>query len=145
MGDHGESLFDDKFLGHGHAINDIQTLIPLIINDPNIIVDEPIGQIDVAEITVRSALGLENNWSDQDKKVFQLVGTLSNPTLIAHVTKNGVRTLFDFRSEEVFFSELKLWKSYKEALADEHYKNRTESLIREWEALRWQEYIAKME
>jgi len=145
LGDHGESLFDDKFLGHGHAINDTQTLIPLIINDPNIIVDEPIGQIDVAEITVRSALGLKNNWSNKEKKVFQLVGSLSNPALIAHVARNGVRTLFDFRSEEVFFSELKLWKSYKEALADEQYKNRTESLIREWEALRWQEHIAKLE
>ncbi len=145
LGDHGESLFDDKFLGHGHAINDAQTLIPLIINDPSIVVDEPIGQTDVAELAIRSALSLKNIWSDKDKSVFQLVGSLANPTLIANVTANGVRTLFDFRSEEVFFSELKLWKSYKEALADPLYKDRTESLIRAWEALRWQEYIAKKE
>ena len=32
LGDHGESLFDDGFLGHGHALNRIQTHIPLIIN-----------------------------------------------------------------------------------------------------------------
>jgi NAD-dependent SIR2 family protein deacetylase len=70
---------------------------------------------------------------------------LANPTLIANVTTNGVRTLFDFRSEEVFFSELKLWKSYKEALADPHYKNRTEILIRDWEALRWQQNNAQKE
>jgi hypothetical protein len=70
------------------------------------------------------------------------VGSLANPTLIANVTAQGTRTLFDFRSEEVFFSELKLWKSYKEALADPLYKDRTESLIRAWEALRWQEYSA---
>jgi len=58
LGDHGESLFDDGFLGHGHAINDIQTKIPLIINDPTILADEPIGQADVAEIAIRSALGI---------------------------------------------------------------------------------------
>lgn len=140
LGDHGESLFDDRFLGHGHAINDTQTLIPLIINDPNVVVAEPMGQVDVAELTVRSALGLKNNWSNQDKKVFQFVGTLAQPALIAQVSKNGVRTLFDFQSEAVFFSELKQWKPYQEAMADPNFKNRTESLIREWEALRWQNY-----
>jgi phosphoglycerol transferase MdoB-like AlkP superfamily enzyme len=145
LGDHGESLFDDKFLGHGHAINDAQTLIPLIINDPTIVVDEPIGQTDVAELAIRSALGLKNSWTSKDKSVFQLVGTLANPTLIAKVTAHGTRTLFDFRSEEVFFSEFKLWKSYKEALADPMYKERTENLIRAWEALRWQEFSANNE
>jgi glucan phosphoethanolaminetransferase (alkaline phosphatase superfamily) len=68
LGDHGESLFDDGFLGHGHAVNDAQTQIPLIINDTNIDVHEAIGQVDVAEIAVRSALGLEN----QSKTTYSL-------------------------------------------------------------------------
>ena len=88
LGDHGESLFDDGFLGHGHALNDTQTKIPLIINDPTIIVDEPIGQVDVAEMAIRTALGLTNKWTSKDKTVFQFVGTLSLPSLIAHV-KHG--------------------------------------------------------
>ncbi len=139
LGDHGESLFDDKFLGHGHAINDTQTLIPLIINDPTIMVDEPMGQIDVAELTIRSALGMKNSWLNKSKRVFQLVGSLSNPTLIANVTDHGVRTLFDFRSEQVFFSDYKIWRSYKDAQEDPRYKNRINELIRDWETLRWQE------
>lgn len=143
LGDHGESLFDDGFLGHGHAINDSQTKIPLIINDPNIIAGEPIGQVDVAEIALRSALGLPNHWVNKDKIVFQLVGSLSQPTLIAHVKQDGVRTLFDFRSEQVFFSELKSWKPYEEALLDPVYKDRVVNLIREWETLRWRQYIAQ--
>ncbi len=143
LGDHGESLFDDGFLGHGHAINDTQTEIPLIINDPNIIANEPIGQVDVAEIAIRSALGIANKWINMDKTVFQWVGSLSQPTLIAHVKQNGVRTLFDFRSEEVFFSDLKLWKSYQEALLDPVYKDRVISLIRDWEGLRWREHSAE--
>jgi len=140
LGDHGESLFDDGFLGHGHALNDTQTQIPLIINDPTIFVDEPIGQADVAEIAIRSALAIENKWINNDKTVFQFVGSLSQPTLIAHVKQDGVRTLFDFRSEEVFFSEAKSWKSYTEALAEPLYKERIVNLIREWESLRWREY-----
>ena len=143
LGDHGESLFDDGFLGHGHAINDTQTKIPLIINDPAMIVDEPIGQVDVAELTVRSALGIKNKWTNKDKTVFQWVGSLSQTSIIAHVKQDGVRTLFDFRSEEVFFSELKSWKSYKEVLSDPVYKDRVINLIREWETLRWREYSAE--
>jgi len=143
LGDHGESLFDDGFLGHGHAINDIQTKIPLIINDPNIDVDEPIGQVDIAEITIRSALGLTNHWANKDKVVFQLVGSLSHPELIAHVKQDGFRTLLDFRSEQVFFSDLNSWKPHREALLDPLYKNRVINLIREWEALRWREHMAE--
>ena len=143
LGDHGESLFDDGFLGHGHAINDTQTQIPLIINDPAIFDDEPIGQVDVAEMAIRSALGLTNKWTNKDKTVFQWVGSLSLPALISHVKRNGVRTLFDFRSEEFFFSDLKSWKSYKEALSDPIYKDRAINLIREWESLRWREHNAE--
>ena len=143
LGDHGESLFDDGFLGHGHAINDTQTKIPLISNDPNIIADEPIGQVDVAEIMIRSALGLTNHWANKNKVVFQLVGSLSQPTLIAHVKQDGVRTLFDFRSEQFFFSELNSWKPYKTVLQDPLYKDRAVNLIREWESLRWHQHLAE--
>ena len=140
LGDHGESLFDDGFLGHGHAINDTQTKIPLIINDPTIVVDEPIGQIDVAELTIRSALHLKNQWINPDKTVFQWVGGLSRPSLIAHVAHDGVRTLFDFRTEQIFFSESNLWKSYRDAVQDPLYKERVTRLLRDWEALRWREH-----
>ncbi len=143
LGDHGESLFDDGFLGHGHAINDIQTKIPLIINDPAITVDEPIGQVDVAELAIRSALGKNNKWVNKDKTVFQWVGSLSQPALIAQVTQHGIRTIFDFRSEQFFFSDLKSWKSYKDALSDPVFKDRVIDLIHKWETLRWREYGAE--
>ena len=142
LGDHGESLFEDGFLGHGHAIDDIQIKIPLIINDPTLIVTEPIGQIDVAELTIRSALGLKNQWLNDKKTVFQWVGSITQPTLIAQVAKNGVRTLFDFRTEQVFFSDLNGWKPYQQALQTSPYKERLTNLIRAWEELHWQQYKA---
>jgi len=88
-------------------------------------------------------LGLDNNWINNDKVVFQLVGNLNRPVLIAHVKNGGQRTLFDFRTEQVFFSELQLWQSYKEAIVNPEYKDRVEDLIREWESLRWKAYLAK--
>jgi len=72
-----------------------------------------------------------------------LVGSLNRPQLVAHVRNGGGRTVFDFRSEEVFFSATKVWKAYKEAIVDEQYKGRIESLIRDWESLRWQAHLAR--
>lgn len=140
LGDHGESLFEDGFLGHGHAVNDAQTRIPLIINDPDLVIDQAIGQVDVAEIAVRSALGLQNIWQDKEKPVFQLVGSLEHPSLIAHVRSDQGRTVFDFRSEQVFFSDTKEWMDYKQALKNAKYRERIELLLREWEDLRWLAY-----
>ena len=39
-----ESLYDDGFLGHGIAINDIQTRIPLIVANLPVAVAQPFGQ-----------------------------------------------------------------------------------------------------
>jgi hypothetical protein len=47
---------------------------------------------------------MENKWTNNDKAVFQFVGSLSQPSLIAHVGKDGVRSLFDFCSEEFFLA-----------------------------------------
>lgn len=140
LGDHGESLFEDGFLGHGHAINDAQTHIPLVFNDPNIEVQEAIGQIDVAEMAIRSAFGLPNQWLDQEKTVFQLVGNLKLPALIGHVQYGGDRVVFDFRSEQAFMSGLQQWKPYQDWLEDPQQKERMTNIIREWENLKWHEF-----
>ncbi|WP_051906674.1 LTA synthase family protein [Methylomarinum vadi] len=137
LGDHGESLFEDGFLGHGHALNDAQTHIPLLFNDPNIQVQEAIGQSDVAEMAIRSALGLPNQWLNTDKTVFQLVGSFKFPSLIGHVKYGGKRTIFDFRSERVFLSDSHSWHPYRKLLQNSTENNRIISLIREWETLKW--------
>jgi hypothetical protein len=82
-------------------------------------------------MTIRSALGINNKWANKDKTLFQLVGSLAQPALIAHVKHNGVRTLFDFRSKAFFFSDLKLWKFCKEALLDPVYQDWAINLVRE--------------
>src|SRR6185436_8545232 len=45
--DHGESLFDDGFLGHGHMLNDQQTRIPFILNRAGVAIPPVIGLADM--------------------------------------------------------------------------------------------------
>jgi hypothetical protein len=59
--DHGESLFDEGFLGHGYAINDVQTRIPLIVRGLPMEIREPFGQADL-----RDAIGLALARDDGD-------------------------------------------------------------------------------
>ncbi len=140
VADHGESLFDDETLGHGHAVNEIQTKIPFIINNPRIKATQAIGQTDIAEILISSAFGLNKSWNKTDKTVFQIIGGLSKPVQIAHVSFCEKRTIYDFRTNSLFFSDVKKWVSFEQAISDNTYRERTTNLIREWEKLRLDQY-----
>lgn len=140
VADHGESLFDDGTLGHGHAVNEIQTKIPLIINDPTVNAAQAIGQTDIAEMIVRSAFGINNSWNETDKAVFQVIGGLSKPVQIAHVSFCGKRTIYDFRTNRLFFTETNKWVPYEQAISDIKYQTRVTNLIREWERLRLEKH-----
>ena len=39
--DHGESLFEEGFLGHGYALNDAQSRIPLIVTGLPLVAGSP--------------------------------------------------------------------------------------------------------
>ena len=53
--DHGESLFDDGFLGHGHMLNDQQTRIPFILSAPNVAMPDVVGLDDMRAIILAAA------------------------------------------------------------------------------------------
>ena len=48
LGDHGETLFHDGFLGHGHSINNDQLQIPMVLSAPGLTMKSPIGLTDLA-------------------------------------------------------------------------------------------------
>jgi hypothetical protein len=88
IADHGESLFDEGFLGHGYAANDAQTHIPFIVNHLPAVVPDPVGQFDVRAV-LRGALTAEDASAaptvraDAERQVFQYIGTLRDPTEIS--------------------------------------------------------------
>ena len=145
MGDHGESLFDNNFLGHGHALDESQTHIPLIINRPGIDVGQAVGQVDIAQLFIELATGHfnPNEWVDREKGVFQLVGNMVRPQLIGTVRYGEVRTVLDLRMRNVFFSDLGKWVDFDEALQEPGLESRTREVLQLWEELRWQDYRAK--
>lgn len=100
--DHGESLYEEGFLGHGYALNDVQTRIPLIVSGLPLRLVEPVGQAEVRD-SLRAALAEtpDPNESplllrDDGKLVFQYLGTIRRPRQIGFVAGDGSRTIYDF-------------------------------------------------
>lgn len=145
IGDHGESLFDDNFLGHGYALNETQTRIPLILNKPGIELRSAIGQIDMAELLVRLATGQyeDSEFRDLKRPQLQFVGSLNIPQLVGTVSAGEARTILDLRTREVFFSDLNLWKGFDEAWEDVRLGPRVKELIALWEKARWEDHLSR--
>jgi hypothetical protein len=106
LADHGESLFEGGFLGHGYSLNAAQTRIPLIVKGLPMRIPVPFGQADLRDALndalARSPAGdprplIENRL---DRRVFQYLGTLDMPAEIAWLTNDGQIT-YDFRRDEV--------------------------------------------
>ncbi len=143
VGDHGESLFDDHFLGHGHALNQAQTQIPLVLSQPDIEINQAVGQVDIAELLVRVATNRldSDEWSKREDLQLQIVGSLNRPQLIGVVSHGDIRTVLDLRTRNVFFSELRRWEDFDKASNDPALKTRTNKLIEMWEVARWKDHL----
>jgi len=101
--DHGESLFDEGFLGHGYALNDAQTRIPLVVKGLPLEITVPFGQTELRDV-VNQAMSREPAGDARprviaaaDKSVFQYLGNLDKPRQIAFVSGMG-QTVYDFRT-----------------------------------------------
>jgi hypothetical protein len=138
ISDHGESLFDRGFLGHGYALDDVQTRVPLIVTGLPMKIREPFGQADLRD-AINAALAGKNGGMDnqpvagrtRDARVFQYLGTLDAPAQIGWLTAAGLLT-YDFRSDRVG-----LWGSSvkPEALVAEPSRLFRE-LVYTWESMR---------
>ena len=89
LGDHGESLFDDGFLGHGHNINRHQLQIPLILSAPNIEFKRPIGLIDVSRWFVNFINRQHNPFEKRGDCTFMYTGLLHAPAQIGRLCNEG--------------------------------------------------------
>lgn len=106
-GDHGESLFDEGFLGHGYALNDAQTRIPLIAANLPITLTEPMGQSALRD-AIREALARSVPPAAQQPavasipagRVFQYLGNLDRPAQIAWTSVDS-QMIYDLRDRRV--------------------------------------------
>jgi hypothetical protein len=105
--DHGESLFDDGFLGHGHMLNDQQTRIPFILSAPGVAMPAVIGLADMRAILLRAAGATMP--AAAGAPVFQYLGSLDRPGSIGSVDGAGRRIVFNFFQESVWTSASGRW------------------------------------
>ena len=106
--DHGESLFEDGALGHGYALNDPQTRIPLVVAGLPMHLTEPMGQSDLRD-AIWDALEAPDGAGptlerDPSKQVFQYVGVLRTPKQIALRSASG-RVTYSFQHRRVKIDE----------------------------------------
>ena len=103
--DHGESLFDEGFLGHGYALNEVQTRIPFVTLNLPLSIPEPIGQADLRD-GVRQALARTTAAAPRGdaKRVFQYLGTIERPAQIGFISARD-QIVYDFRINRVRFGD----------------------------------------
>jgi hypothetical protein len=105
LSDHGESLFDGGFLGHGYVLNPPQTRVPLIISGLPLRIDVPFGQVGLRNaideaLSGALPLGARASITSTDGRVFQYLGSLTAPGEIGVLTRDG-QTTYDFRTNRV--------------------------------------------
>ncbi|HEX8126881.1 MAG TPA: sulfatase-like hydrolase/transferase [Allosphingosinicella sp.] len=132
--DHGESLFDDSFLGHGHVINRQQTQIPLILSRAGIEIPRPIGLSDYRSLILRS---LGAKVPERRGPVFQHISALAAPAAIGLVGAGQAWTTFQLETEEVGFGEKGRRARYSDLEPGSAEKARADSVIDEWNRQRW--------
>jgi len=137
--DHGESLFDDGFLGHGHMLNDQQTRIPFILSTPNVAMPDVIGLADMRALILAAAgAGIA---PPTGRPVFQFLGTLDRPGAIGTVDGGGRRLVFDFFQETLWDSMTNRRTRYRDLAAGSPEKRAADALVDEWARQRWLRHL----
>jgi hypothetical protein len=136
-GDHGESLFDDGFLGHGHMISREQTEVPFVASRP-LPARSPIGLADMRDIILRAA-GADPAPAPgaTPGRVFQYIGTLDRPGSIGTVDASGAWTIFSFDREGLWTSAEPRWRDYRALAPGSAGRVAADGLIHEWGRQRW--------
>lgn len=134
-GDHGEALFEEGFLGHGHVLDRAQTHVPLILSDPAMRMFGPVGLADYRGIVLRALAGAGP--PPAQAPVFQYIGTLDRPAVIGMVEPGGRRTTLDLETEELGFGDTGRRVRYRDLAAGSADKARADRLVGEWARQRW--------
>lgn len=104
-GDHGESLGDEGFLGHGYALNDVQTRTVLVVANLPMVIQEPWGHADlrdaVAAALARPKQDTRPRIEPRRSGLIQYIGGFWQPSVLGVVTDNGRETI-DLRRGRCF-------------------------------------------
>jgi hypothetical protein len=137
--DHGESLFDEGFLGHGYALNDAQTRVPFVTQGLPLQLPQPFGQVEVRQAIWNALAGPSPADARPDfsrtatAPVFQYLGSVDQPREIGRREPQGGRTLYDFRADRAQSASEPAWVR-PDRLTDRASASFL-ALVRNWEAM----------
>ena len=133
-GDHGEDLFEQGMLGHGHNLNLRQNGTFLVTNRPGVTSDGPIGLSDYRAIILSLLQGRKSHVDA--KPVLMTIGGLDHPTQIGMAETGSRLTSLRLDTGEACLVE-KNQCANEQALTG-GFRDRVERLIRIWGSARWQ-------
>ncbi len=130
-GDHGQAFYERGQLGHGQALDRLQTGVPLIVSGLGGVWPEPIG---LGDLRGMIASGLEQRSPsarfarEPDRAIFQLAGSLAEPKLLALRNADGavVWSMREQRASRLTLDDRETAAPAADAL----------DVIHAWEALR---------
>lgn len=137
VSDHGESLFDSGFLGHGYALDDVQTHVPLVVRGLDLDLPDPFGQADlravVREALERPPVALRPRLVPRrDAGVFQYLGVIERARAIGLISRSG-RMVYDLRAGKFQIGDE---PAVPVLSANEAQRTAWASLVQYWERLR---------
>ncbi len=135
--DHGEAFYERGYLGHGQALDEIQTRTPFVVAGIGGQWPEPLGLADVRGLLLanlhEARPGARPRFvPDSGRQLFQFRGRFERPRLIGLRSLDGL-AVYDFPTER--FDVLDAAEAER-VLDDEQRRAELESLVRSWEAWR---------
>ncbi len=134
-GDHGEDLFEDGFLGHGHLINQRQNGTLLVANRPGIVPPGPVALADYRAILARAIRG--GAPQPPAAPPFMHIGALDRPTAIGLAGSGGMLTSLRLDTGEACFTDQGRCRPYGQLAGTE--RARVDAVIARWGSERWRD------
>ncbi|MCK0071218.1 sulfatase-like hydrolase/transferase [Kordiimonas laminariae] len=132
LGDHGESLFHDGFLGHGHSINRDQLQIPLVLSVPDISFSTPTGLADVYGWMKNYVNAGPHSLDKKGSCVFMHTGHMLAPAQIGQLCEGDI-------DPEVYTISFDQYAG--PAKSPEERENRKIKMVHNWEKIVFEEYL----
>ena len=134
-GDHGESLFEDGFLGHGHIINRQQYGTVLVSSQPSTLPDGPVALADYRGIVGHALQDLPPRQPRHGP--FMMIGLLDSPTAIGLAGSAGEITSLRLDTGEACLVEQSRCAPYVTLAGAD--KARVDAVVARWGSERWRE------
>lgn len=132
-GDHGEDLFEDGFLGHGHLINPRQNGTMLVASRPGILPAGPVAMADYRAILVAAMRG--DTPPRPVAPPFMHIGPLDMPTAIGLAGAGDMLTSLRLDTGEACMVEQGRCQPYAALTGPD--RKRVDAVVARWGSERW--------